>query len=111
MARVHQAARRGGGVAACGSSAAGEDEVVAKRMQLLRELAPEAKRIALLINPTDPENAEIPRTVDAAGGGQQLLVREWEIVAHNSLAILTSAMIFSRARARWASRQANDAPA
>ena len=63
-------------MAACGSSAAGEDEVVAKRMQLLRELAPEAKRIALLINPTDPENAEIPRTVDAAGGGQLLLVRE-----------------------------------
>ena len=30
-------------------------EVVAKRMQLLRELVPAAKRIAVLVNPTDPE--------------------------------------------------------
>jgi putative tryptophan/tyrosine transport system substrate-binding protein len=51
-------------------------EVVAKRMQLLRELVPEAKRIAVLVNPTDPENAEIPRTVEAAVGGQRLLVLE-----------------------------------
>src|SRR5262245_4559576 len=30
-------------------------EVVAKRMQLLRELVPAANRIAVLVNPTDPE--------------------------------------------------------
>jgi ABC transporter substrate binding protein len=31
-------------------------EVIAKRMQFLRELVPYAKRIALLVNPTDAEN-------------------------------------------------------
>ena len=51
-------------------------EVVAKRMQLLLELVPEAKRVAVLVNPTDPENAEIPRTIAAAGSGQRLLVVE-----------------------------------
>ena len=30
-------------------------ELVAKRMQLLREVVPAAKRIAVLVNPTDPE--------------------------------------------------------
>ena len=30
--------------------------LTAKRMQLLRELVPAAKRIALLLNPTDPIN-------------------------------------------------------
>jgi ABC-type uncharacterized transport system substrate-binding protein len=51
-------------------------EVVAKRMQLLRELVPEAKRIAVLVNPTDPEGYQTLRDVQVAIGGEQVLVRE-----------------------------------
>src|SRR5262249_49321249 len=51
-------------------------EVVAKRMQLLRELVPAAKRIAVLVNPTDPEGYQTLHDVQAAGGGEQVLVRE-----------------------------------
>jgi putative ABC transport system substrate-binding protein len=40
-------------------------EVVAKRMQLLRELVPAAKRIAVLVNPTDPEGYQTLRDVQA----------------------------------------------
>jgi ABC-type uncharacterized transport system substrate-binding protein len=52
-------------------------EVVAKRMQLLRELVPAANRIAVLVNPTDPEGyqATLP-DVEAATGSQQLLLHE-----------------------------------
>ena len=52
-------------------------EVIAKRMQLLRELVPDAKRIALLVNPTDAENYQSSlRDVMAAAGGEQILVHE-----------------------------------
>jgi putative tryptophan/tyrosine transport system substrate-binding protein len=52
-------------------------ELVAKRMQLLRELVPAANRIALFVNPTDAENYQSTlREVEAAVGGQQVLVRE-----------------------------------
>jgi putative tryptophan/tyrosine transport system substrate-binding protein len=52
-------------------------EVVAKRMQLLREVAPTAHRIALLVNPTDAENYQPTlREAEAAVGGQQLFVRD-----------------------------------
>jgi putative ABC transport system substrate-binding protein len=51
-------------------------EVVAKRMQLLRELLPTAKRIAVLVNPTDPEGYQTVRDVQAAAGGEQILVRD-----------------------------------
>jgi putative ABC transport system substrate-binding protein len=51
-------------------------ELVAKRMQLLRELVPAAKRVALLVNPTDPEGHQTVRDIEAAVGGQQVLVRE-----------------------------------
>jgi putative ABC transport system substrate-binding protein len=51
-------------------------EVVAKRMQLLRELVPAAKRIAVLVNPTDPEGYQTLRDVQAAIGGEPVLVRE-----------------------------------
>jgi putative ABC transport system substrate-binding protein len=51
-------------------------ELVAKRMQLLRELVPQAKQIAVLINPTDRQNAEIPRDIEAAAGGQRILLLE-----------------------------------
>jgi putative ABC transport system substrate-binding protein len=51
-------------------------ELVAKRMQLLRELVPAAKRIALLTNPTDPANESALGDVEAAATGQQVLVFE-----------------------------------
>jgi putative ABC transport system substrate-binding protein len=51
-------------------------EVVAKRMQLLRELMPAAKRIAVLVNPTDPEGYQTLRDVQAAVGGEQIVARE-----------------------------------
>jgi putative tryptophan/tyrosine transport system substrate-binding protein len=51
-------------------------EVVAKRMQLLRELVPAAKRIAVLVNPTDPEGYQTLDDVQTAAGGEQILVRE-----------------------------------
>jgi putative ABC transport system substrate-binding protein len=51
-------------------------ELVAKRMQLLRELASSAKRIAVLVNPTDPEGYQTVRDVEAAGDGRQIIVHE-----------------------------------
>jgi ABC-type uncharacterized transport system substrate-binding protein len=51
-------------------------EVVAKRMQFLREIAPTAKQIAVLVNPTDREGYRTLRDVEAAADGQQILVRE-----------------------------------
>jgi ABC-type uncharacterized transport system substrate-binding protein len=51
-------------------------ELVAKRMQLLHELVPAAKRVAVLANPTDPEGYGTLRDVEAAAGGRQILVRE-----------------------------------
>jgi ABC-type uncharacterized transport system substrate-binding protein len=51
-------------------------EVVAKRMQLLRELVPAAKRIAVLVNPADPEGYQTLRDVQAAAGGEQIVARE-----------------------------------
>jgi putative ABC transport system substrate-binding protein len=52
-------------------------ELVAKRMQLLREVVPTANRIAVLVNPTDAENYQSTlREVKAAAGGQQILVRD-----------------------------------
>jgi len=52
-------------------------ELVAKRMQFLREVVPTANRIALLVNPTDAENYQSTlRELEAAAGQQQILVRE-----------------------------------
>jgi putative ABC transport system substrate-binding protein len=51
-------------------------ELVAKRMQLLRELVPAAKRIAMLINPTDPANESSLRHAQAAASGQQIIAFE-----------------------------------
>ena len=50
-------------------------ELVAKRMQLLREVVPAANRIALFVNPTDAENYQSTLR-EVAVGGQQVLVRE-----------------------------------
>jgi putative ABC transport system substrate-binding protein len=52
-------------------------ELVAKRMQLLREVVPTAHRIALLVNPTDAENYQSTlREAVTAAGGQQVIVRD-----------------------------------
>jgi ABC-type uncharacterized transport system substrate-binding protein len=51
-------------------------ELVAKRMQLLRELVPAAKRVAVLVNPTDPEGYQTLHDMQAAAGGQHILIRE-----------------------------------
>jgi putative tryptophan/tyrosine transport system substrate-binding protein len=52
-------------------------ELVAKRVELLREVVPAAKHIALLVNPTDAENYQSTlREIEAAAGGQRILVRE-----------------------------------
>ena len=48
-------------------------ELVAKRMQLLRELERSAKRVAVLVNPTDPEGYQTVRDVEVAAGGQHLI--------------------------------------
>jgi putative tryptophan/tyrosine transport system substrate-binding protein len=47
--------------------------LTAKRVQLLREIVPAAKRIALLLNPADPINEPLLREVEAAAVGQQIL--------------------------------------
>jgi putative tryptophan/tyrosine transport system substrate-binding protein len=51
-------------------------ELVAKRMQLLNELVPAARRVAVLANPTDPEGYATLHDIEAAAGGRQILVRE-----------------------------------
>ena len=52
-------------------------ELVAKRMQLLRELVPAMKRVAVLVNPTDTENYQSTlREVETAAGELQILVHE-----------------------------------
>jgi putative ABC transport system substrate-binding protein len=49
-------------------------ELIAKRMQLLRKVAPSANRIALLVNPTDLEAYQSTlHEVRAAAAGQQIL--------------------------------------
>jgi putative tryptophan/tyrosine transport system substrate-binding protein len=48
-------------------------ELIAKRMQLLRELVPAAKRVAVLINPTDRSFEMTLRDVEAAAIGQQVV--------------------------------------
>jgi putative ABC transport system substrate-binding protein len=49
-------------------------ELVAKRMQMLRELVPAARRIAVLINPTDPEVYQTLPDIESALRGQPILV-------------------------------------
>jgi putative ABC transport system substrate-binding protein len=49
-------------------------ELVAKRLQLLRELVPGAKRVAVLVNPADKTNNEpVLRDLETAGVGLQIL--------------------------------------
>ena len=49
---------------------------MAKRMQLLRELVPAAKRVAVLVNPTDRSNETTLRDVEAAAIGQKVVALE-----------------------------------
>ena len=51
-------------------------ELMAKRMQLLRELVPGAKHVAVLINPTDRSNESTLRDVETAATGLQVLAFE-----------------------------------
>ena len=51
-------------------------ELTAKRVQLLRELVPAAKRMALLTNPTDPINEWTLRDVEAAAPRLQVFAFE-----------------------------------
>jgi ABC-type uncharacterized transport system substrate-binding protein len=51
-------------------------ELVAKRMQLLHEVVPAAKRVGVLVNPTDPEGYGTLPDAEAAAEGRQILVRE-----------------------------------
>ena len=51
-------------------------ELMAKRMQLLRELVPAAKRVAVLTNPTDRANESALRDVETAATGLQVLAFE-----------------------------------
>src|SRR5262249_23307920 len=51
-------------------------ELVAKRMQLLREMVPAGKRIALLVNPTDRSNESALHEVETAATGVQVLAFE-----------------------------------
>jgi putative ABC transport system substrate-binding protein len=48
-------------------------ELESKRMQLLGELVPAAKRIAVLVNPTDRSNDATLRNVEMATHGQQIV--------------------------------------
>jgi putative tryptophan/tyrosine transport system substrate-binding protein len=51
-------------------------ELAAKRMQLLRELVPAARRIAVLVNPTDLSNESSASDVQSAAGELQVVVVE-----------------------------------
>ena len=51
-------------------------ELMAKRMQLLRELVPAAKRVAVLVNPTDRSNETTLRDVETAAIGQEVVALE-----------------------------------
>jgi putative tryptophan/tyrosine transport system substrate-binding protein len=51
-------------------------EMVAKRMQLLRELVPTAHRIGVLVNPTDPVDEATLRDVQAVASGLEIVVVE-----------------------------------
>jgi putative ABC transport system substrate-binding protein len=50
-------------------------EVVAKRLELLRELVPPATRVAVLVNPTNPNAKSILRDVEAAARAMGLQIQ------------------------------------
>src|SRR5262245_52013445 len=70
-------------------------ELVAKRMRLLRKVVPSASRIALLVNPTDPEGYQSTlREVRAADGGQH--VRVFEVASARDIDIAFARMYMKR---------------
>jgi putative tryptophan/tyrosine transport system substrate-binding protein len=64
-------------------------EVVTKRMQLLRELVPGAKRVALLLNPNDAANQSTQRDVEAAAGGLRIVVLKATTISEIDAAFAT----------------------
>jgi ABC-type uncharacterized transport system substrate-binding protein len=72
-------------------------ELVAKRMQLLRKVVPSASRIALLVNPTDPEGYQSLGEVRAAAGGQQVLA--FEVVSAREIDTAFDSMVREKADA------------
>jgi ABC-type uncharacterized transport system substrate-binding protein len=74
------------------------NELTAKRVQLLREIVPAAKRIALLLNPADPINESLLRMTGPAG----------KLIPVGSGMTCTALTVASRIRKRvkigWASR-------
>jgi ABC-type uncharacterized transport system substrate-binding protein len=52
------------------------NDLAAKRMQLLRDLVPGGKRVALLLNPTDRANDSTRHDVETAAIGQEVLAFE-----------------------------------
>ena len=76
--RVHHADRRRGGVAARGAEQqpAMLTELAAKRLKLSREMVPGAKRVAVLVNPTQATNTETTlREVQAGAEAMGLQIR------------------------------------
>jgi putative ABC transport system substrate-binding protein len=72
-------------------------ELAAKRLELLRELVPTATRVAVLVNPADPTNAEtMLRDVEAASRAMGLQVQV--IDANTSLEIDAAFAAFVRDR-------------
>jgi putative ABC transport system substrate-binding protein len=66
-------------------------ELVAKRMQLLLKVVPSASRIALLVNPTDPEGYQSLREVRATASGQQVLA--FEVVSAHDIDTAFDSMV------------------
>ncbi len=61
-------------------------ELVAKRLELLRELAPTAKHVAVLINPSDPASAgSTLGDVEAAAHGMGLQVRILNVTSRSEI--------------------------
>jgi len=70
-------------------------ELVAKRMRLLRKVVPSASRIALLVNPTDPEGYQSTlREVRAAAGGQH--VRVFEVASARDIDTAFDSMVHEK---------------
>jgi len=72
-------------------------ELVAKRMQLLRKVVPSASRIALLVNPTDPEGYQSLGEVRATASGQQVLA--FEVVSARDIDTAFDSMAREKAEA------------
>jgi putative ABC transport system substrate-binding protein len=69
---VASLARPGGNLTGINFFAA---ELVAKRLELLRELVPAAARIAVLVNPTGPATVSVLRDVEPAGRAMGLQIQ------------------------------------